>query len=436
MAINLKFHTLDNTKILPNGLTAYKQFRFDLILKAEGSKPAIHPDTKGIPTIGIGFNLQDSNILGKVFDAFGIATSDIDSRRLIADTVSTTPIASLQAELDKQMAVLKSKGLANRSTFTFSSGQAGLDEMKAVFDTAILIYDNSDTSIGPLGRVDNWLAGIPNSKERAVLVSLSYNGVLSVSKKLKKAIIAGDRAEAWFEIRYDTNKNSLSPTPPSSAGGVANRRYRESDLFSLYDNAAAPNLDDAKQAYRMFNLHRDIITKYETDYSPTDINAGSSEIKIQLNPAKETLIADLNAKDPNLKLVASDYLSTDVYLDPGRDSSTGTVDPNHQSSLTGSDRNDLILGEGGNDTLTGGKGNDVLIGGPDNDILDGGAGKDTLVGGAGNDLLIGGKGNDILNGGKGNVSTCINLATATTPSRTAMAKALLSFPMRTATSPK
>ena len=36
--------------------------------------------------------------------------------------------------------------------------------MRAVFDVAVKIYDNPDPS-NP-GRVDNWLAGIPPSKER------------------------------------------------------------------------------------------------------------------------------------------------------------------------------------------------------------------------------------------------------------------------------
>jgi Ca2+-binding RTX toxin-like protein len=71
-------------------------------------------------------------------------------------------------------------------------------------------------------------------------------------------------------------------------------------------------------------------------------------------------------------------------------------------SLTGSAKNDKILGLGGADTLNGGTGNDYLDGGDGNDVLTGGDGNDFFDGGNGNDLLSGGKGDDYLFGGAGN----------------------------------
>ncbi|WP_305072126.1 cadherin domain-containing protein [Microvirga puerhi] len=55
---------------------------------------------------------------------------------------------------------------------------------------------------------------------------------------------------------------------------------------------------------------------------------------------------------------------------------TGTA---KQDSLVGEDGNDLIKGLGGNDTLWGQGGNDTLIGGAGNDALIGGIGKDVFV---------------------------------------------------------
>ncbi|WP_341303147.1 retention module-containing protein [Pseudomonas sp. TMP25] len=77
-------------------------------------------------------------------------------------------------------------------------------------------------------------------------------------------------------------------------------------------------------------------------------------------------------------------------------SDTGVVDvvrSANSSTLTGTFRNEILLGrDGSNDTLNGGDGDDILIG------L---GGADTLSGGNGNDILVGGAGNDTLSGGAG-----------------------------------
>jgi len=79
-------------------------------------------------------------------------------------------------------------------------------------------------------------------------------------------------------------------------------------------------------------------------------------------------------------------------------------------NVTGSESNDLLVGDGGanvldggagQDDLNGGDSNDVLIGGLDADHLEGGAGNDTLYGGDDNDALFGGDGNDVLFGNAG-----------------------------------
>ncbi|VAX13005.1 Alkaline phosphatase, partial [hydrothermal vent metagenome] len=81
------------------------------------------------------------------------------------------------------------------------------------------------------------------------------------------------------------------------------------------------------------------------------------------------------------------------------------------SKITGSVRDDIIIGTTANETLLGGDGNDLLYGGDGTDILMSSSGKNKLYGGAGNDVLgnktntawrnneyNGGLGNDILNG--------------------------------------
>jgi hypothetical protein len=96
---------------------------------------------------------------------------------------------------------------------------------------------------------------IPLSNERLALVSLSYNGALGPS--LKSAIESGNRAEAWYQIRYQSNGDK--------AGGIAKRRYYESEIFGLTDNDVSA--EEFAQIKAMFSKNRSIIESYEAKYS-------------------------------------------------------------------------------------------------------------------------------------------------------------------------
>ncbi|MGZ8362724.1 MAG: calcium-binding protein [Caulobacteraceae bacterium] len=97
----------------------------------------------------------------------------------------------------------------------------------------------------------------------------------------------------------------------------------------------------------------------------------------------------------------------------GGDTLTGienVVGSNHNDTLGGDGKGnliegrfgaDLLEGRDGNDTLKGDEGNDELRGEAGDDRLDGGDENDTLRGGDGADTLTGGKGKDRLYGGDG-----------------------------------
>jgi hypothetical protein len=69
--------------------------------------------------------------------------------------------------------------------------------------------------------------------------------------------------------------------------------------------------------------------------------------------------------------------------------------------LLGGAGSDIILGGNGDDFIFGGTGDDTLIGGSGDDFLSGDADNDTIYGGTGDDTLIGGPGTDSLVGGDG-----------------------------------
>ncbi|SNR84442.1 Hemolysin-type calcium-binding repeat-containing protein [Methylobacillus rhizosphaerae] len=68
--------------------------------------------------------------------------------------------------------------------------------------------------------------------------------------------------------------------------------------------------------------------------------------------------------------------------------------------LTG-DGNDIIFGGNGNDVINAGNGNNIIFGGGGNDNIFAGSGNDIIFGGDGDDVIFGGDGDDILHGGDG-----------------------------------
>jgi len=271
--------------------------------------------------------------------------------------------------------------------------------------------------------------GLPhNSKEYVAVMSMFYNGegtVRSTKRLLANAIKNGNRAEAWYEIRYGTNadgwnaiNNDLSPYSGVGAG-IAKRRYEESQLFGLYGDSTQPGYDplkEAKDAYRMFTLHRENILKYEAMYGVNpdgtvgnrNMLSGVDTIVQSLDPAKLTLMADLGGNTNADIAEAYRRWVTDQNINPATfdptklflgDAGRGTAVDARQYTVPGVmgtevASNDIVLaGEGGvfgttGYMLVGGMGDDLLVGSTGDDVLYGGEGDDVIAGGAGNDTYI------------------------------------------------
>ncbi|MDP9195675.1 MAG: hypothetical protein M3O22_02730, partial [Pseudomonadota bacterium] len=235
-----------------------------------------HFDSAGIPTTGVGFNIRNSNpdVQEEVFRRMGLnlggdlpadqRTIENEYIRQIQQVISTArpttgiprgqPDPAIQDPLDTIMTARAADNRLTaipnrRSDFTWS-GEA---EIRTAFDNIIGTYEQN---------VDRWAPGIPaDARERAVLVSLSWNGVLDRSNKLKAAIQKDyGRQEAWYEITYNTN--------PNHEYGVAKRRLAEGNLFGLYDGTdgnTPADIDDAKEVIAFLNTKKAWIENYLSD---------------------------------------------------------------------------------------------------------------------------------------------------------------------------
>ncbi|WP_439618985.1 M10 family metallopeptidase C-terminal domain-containing protein [Shinella sp.] len=350
--------------------SAYRKTGFDLLLNLEGSTRRAYLDTAAdpAPTIGIGFNLRYNlePVLKAIAGSGWNATLQARLKTVIDDTYAKGETTLLNSRLDKVMAdwnATRDPGVPK--TFGFTSDmqiQAALTAISPRYEAVI----------------DKWLSGIPNSTERAVLFSMAYNAPALLGPKLKAAILDGDRAEAWYEIRYNSNG--------SGHAGIANRRYVEAEHFKLFAKEGTATTAEALDAGLMYTAHREKILSYESRFDADDAGrikgfAGIDAISEEYAPA----IARLKAAYGISKSMALEELQV-ASATTRTLSGDGTA---HDS--TGNDA-DLLIGSSHANTLSGGAGNDALVG------L---AGKDRLNGGAGNDWLDGGTGADILTGGSG-----------------------------------
>lgn len=253
--------------------------------------------------------------------------------------------------------------------------------------------------------------GMPMSMEKAAIVSVVYNrGAGSYQRNMqpfRDAVADGNRAEAWFELRYNAWGTNAEAEP-----GLRKRRVMEAQLFGLYDNPEQVTGAEALGVYQMMQLHRDRITRDEAAWGTSLDGAPASRrdvialanrdyaailddhgevptINEALAPARQRLLADLRREHPEIaqQLTEQAFNAGAIYVDPGRTTARVDPSPTHAGTLdatrmrrgTEIDSNDLLIGLGGQDTLIGGRGNDVLIGGAGADQLRGGAGRDTYV---------------------------------------------------------
>jgi len=335
---------------------AYSEARADLLVLLEGSTLTPYVDSVGDPTIGIGFNLVYNleRVLRVIVGARN--WSDTLLQKLEAEVDRNyTPGANsaLVANLNKVMSDWHIKHDSDvPSTFSFRNDKQvarALDALAPTYDT----------------KIDKWLSGIPDSEERTALFSLCWNGPSLLGPKLKAAIEDGNRAEAWYEIRYNSNGNGIS--------GLANRRYVEAETFGLFDRDGRASFREAIETGQMLASHQQSVIAYENRYDPVAAGRtkgvdGIEEIGDEIAPAIRTALKTIG-------LAANTHAEELLAADAGRLNISG------DGTTFDSARND-------DDLILGNKAKNLLSGNGGADILAGLKGADTLTGGAGADLFV------------------------------------------------
>jgi Ca2+-binding RTX toxin-like protein len=380
---------------------------FQYIRKVEQSAQwdsRVHNPGDHVPTYGLGYALIANGQNG-----WGVP--EIDIRRNFLSVGLTEPTNAQFTALEQIALARRNNNLALADSL-IESLRSGPNALPAITEAQGanlfgLIYQKKLEAAHT--RFRNVLGNAPGdalfnrlqgSTELVVLGGLAYINAGLVGGDLIRAMNTGNRAEAWFQIRYASNGGNNESIKP----GIAKRRYYESELFGLYDDPAAVSQAEAIAVYRMFTAHRDKIESYEKLYGIAFNGALGTQLiggippllaagrDYGLTPAQTPNSID-NELFPAAQVLLAAYVTT-----PGYGLASDFTALNIQ--VTGGRTTSQLLGE---DTATRtGSNRDLLIGGDNTaDYLNGQAGDDVLYGGGGNDWLVGGKGNDTLNGGAG-----------------------------------
>lgn len=376
----------------------YQSLKVEIVGIAEGFGATPYADSKGIPTIGVGFNLRIyADLVGKQVFGLNYSPALIDKLMPVFNKSYTVGTQAQRDDAIKSAVkvVLDQWNLdhpANKVGDKFSLGKDKDDPVAHTRATNILtqIDDTYENAINT--KFTNFPSTPPGfSDERAVLFSLAYNNPSLIGVNLINAFDNDFRGEIWYQIRYQSNKEHDN--------GIANRRYVEAHYFELFDNPANPNQADAEQAAKMYGARRDsIILDYERNYSPDTADAKKFnntdkvvDIYKEMTPAIETLKAlyPIASGAEIEEVMMASVGKPDLNGDHRANDVVGSVTKDADKIFDNANNDqDLLIGDGAANTLDGMKGSDVLIGALGNDTLIGSAGSDRMHGGSTSGLAI------------------------------------------------
>jgi RTX calcium-binding nonapeptide repeat (4 copies) len=439
----------------------YQKLRKKLIKSVEGTNDGkVYTDGVGLATIGYGFNIKDNETLRRaVYSALNIGTTPADNiwrGKLDLDIANFSTPKDKTVLLGKLNDILKLREteihLTNPTAVVATSFELTTAQIDTIFDEGVKPYED---------KLDKWLEGATvdiDAGQRAALLSLTWAGIVGYKKhpvppnspagtlptytyfspKLRDAVLLNNRAEAWYQIRYESNLDKVQDK----------RRYMESQLFGLFNDPQDVKSDEAQKAIDVYLLHLPYIKTYEAlhqhrlDNANADLSAAgikgldNTSLKADtigqiFKPIASYIYKTYAGAADQGALIANDgkvdfnrMITGDVVLgyETTNAASTGVggtfIQPiyfglygdaiNTAQGVNGLD-DMLVALDDKSYTLQGLFGNDVLIGGKNNDTLYGGykdgrtgSGDDVLIGGAGDDNLYGGDGQNILRGGAGN----------------------------------
>lgn len=414
-------------------MSSFSDRVYESLYITEGFVPTIYKDSKGIPTIGVGYALlindgekyQPREDIEKFYEKMGYSPEQQEAveAALLAAQNALNGVPGAVNPFKSSYALL----YGNNHTTALNAeiakyGSVGTKQQFKTnyWDTDGSIFQEYFTKVQDFIGDSNWnkltedeqvalysiyYNGAAGSKIKAAINLLTENGTKSTSNKNEltdKQYIG--YLNFLYEIVYNSNKNNTEV--------VQNRRFFEAreaigkPLTSLPSNGnvsltiPVENVTQANIAIAFMNQNKDAmknklddITNYQNNPYKYIRDNFSSAVSVFLSNQNYTQSYDIDTL----------FTEWNLYTDLQINTSTGTTG---YGDVTGSNKRDLIFitGEQDGTTVHADAGDDVLSSENGNDLLVGGTGDDYLFGGEGDDIYIYnlGDGNDYISDDGGN----------------------------------
>ena len=412
-------------------MSSFSDRVYESLYITEGFVPTIYKDSKGIPTIGVGYALlindgekyQPREDIEKFYEKMGYSPEQqeaVEAALLAAQNALNGVPGAVNPFKSSASLLWGSNHTAALNAEIAKYGSVGTKQQFKTnyWDTDGSVFQEYFTGVKDFIEDSNWnkltedeqvalysiyYNGAAGSKIKAAINLLTENGTKSTSNKNEltdKQYIG--YLNFLYEIVYNSNKNNTEADQ--------NRRFFEAreaigkPLTSLPSNGnvsltiPVENLTQANIAIAFMNQNKDAmkskldnITNYKNNPYKYIRDNFSSAVSVFLSNQNYTQSYDIDTL----------FTEWNLYTDLQINTSTGTTG---YGDVTGSDKRDLIFitGEQDGTTVHADAGDDFVNGGNYNDTIYGGDGENTLYGNGGDDYIYGGKDKDIIEGGEGN----------------------------------
>jgi len=304
---------------------------FDFISDHEGIRKDIYLDHKGIPTIGVGYNLKNADVLTLLVGKFGYSEEalkrsdykELESKLSKVVNESEWNKSTLSANTQKINDILKEykdkitdPDLKAKAKDTFSFSEFGDDTavkaaMKPIFETAMQDYErqiiNTLASRQKISHADakaHW-DGLSES-QRTTVLSLAFNGGTKamLGKNLSAAIVSGNIHNAFYEVLFGSNKSKDFNDDGKDDGrsyGLQERRFAEA--FKVLESMT---LAQKKQLYALLSEQKGKINDYLNNV--VDVN-NKGEHSLLADDRKTAMFAKFNdlVKELKTELDAAEF---------------------------------------------------------------------------------------------------------------------------------
>ena len=437
-------------------MSSFSDRVYESLYITEGFVPTIYKDSKGIPTIGVGYALlindgekyQPREDIEKFYEKMGYSPEQqeaVEAALLAAQNALNGVPGAVNPFKSSASLLWGSNHTAALNAEIAKYGSVGTkQQFKTNFwDTDGSIFQEYFTKVQDFIGDSNW--NKLTEDEQVALYSIYYNG--AAGPKIKAAINLltenGTKSTSnkneltdkqyigylnfLYEIVYNSNKNNTE--------AVQNRRFFEAreaigkPLTSLPSNGnvsltiPVENVTQANIAIAFMNQNKDAmknklddITNYQNNPYKYIRDNFSNAVSVFLSNQNYTQSYDIDTL----------FTEWNLYTDLQINTSTGTTG---YGDVTGSDKRDLIFitGEQDGTTVHADAGDDFVGGSSKRDIVHSGSGDDviyTYAGndevyttdgnnedykqiylGAGSDIFRGGDGDDFVDGGSGRIDS-------------------------------